>query len=76
MQANYLTIPVYIWGCILLFASSWISDRYKQRGIVCSVGAVLVLIGYAIAIGSTTPGASFFAMFVCCGGMTIFLVTR
>ncbi|KAK2810067.1 hypothetical protein FQN50_003261 [Emmonsiellopsis sp. PD_5] len=69
MQANYLTIPVYIFGTLSLFASSWVSDKLNKRAIVGGTVPILVLIGYAIAIGTPNEGAGFFAMFLCAAGI-------
>lgn len=32
LQANYLTIPVYMWGAISFLFLAWISDRISMRG--------------------------------------------
>lgn len=37
LQANYLTIPVYVWGALVFIAVARISDRYRVRGAVSSL---------------------------------------
>lgn len=34
LEANYLSIPVYIWGALAFVGVARISDKYKARGIV------------------------------------------
>ncbi len=68
VQANYLTIPVYVFAFFMLAAGSWTSDHYKKRALVACAGPLLVILGYAIVLGTTNIGASYFAMFMCAGG--------
>jgi hypothetical protein len=37
LQANYLTIPVYMWGAISFLFLAWISDRISLRGPVSTL---------------------------------------
>src|SRR3954463_8789233 len=37
LQANYLTIPVYMWGAISFLFLAWISDRVSMRGPVSTL---------------------------------------
>lgn len=32
LQANYLTIPVYMWGAISFLFLAWASDKISMRG--------------------------------------------
>lgn len=68
---NYLTIPVYIVACIFLGAVTWLSDRIGKRAIVAVFVPLIVIIGYAIAIGTDNVGAGYFAMILCSGGMSL-----
>ncbi|KAH7171500.1 major facilitator superfamily domain-containing protein [Dactylonectria macrodidyma] len=65
--ANYLTIPVYITGCIILALVTFISDRLQKRAAVVVLVPLIVIIGYAIPIGTSVVGAGFFATFLCSG---------
>lgn len=55
-------------GTISLICSSWVSDRLNKRAIVGGTVPCLVVIGYAIAVGTPHLGAGFFAMFLCAAG--------
>lgn len=69
LQANYLTIPVYIFGTISLYASAWLSDRLNKRAVVGGTIPILVVIGYAIAVGTPNLAAGYFGMFLCAAGI-------
>ncbi|KAJ9639170.1 hypothetical protein H2204_003780 [Knufia peltigerae] len=69
LQANYLTIPVYILACISLLFASWMSDKLNRRAVVAVVATWFVLIGYIIVIASESIGAGYFAMFLCAAGI-------
>ncbi len=68
LQANYLTIPVYIFACICLFSLTWTSDRIKKRGLVAFFAPMPVLIGYILVIATSNVGVGYFAMSLCGGG--------
>jgi hypothetical protein len=31
-RANLLTVPVYVFACIVTLVGAWVADRYRQRG--------------------------------------------
>lgn len=68
LQVNYLTIPVYVFACIFLGVVTWLSDRIGKRAIVAIFVPIVVIIGYAIVIGTNNVGAGYFAMLLCSGG--------
>ncbi|KAF7547213.1 hypothetical protein G7Z17_g7905 [Cylindrodendrum hubeiense] len=67
LQVNYLTIPVYVTGCLILAAVTFTSDRLKKRAAIAVCVPLIVITGYAIPIGTPVAGAGFFAMFLCSG---------
>lgn len=67
LKVNYMTIPVYIFGCFYLGAISYISDRLQKRAIVAIIAPWTVIIGYAIVVGTANVGAGYFAMFMVAG---------
>ena len=69
LQANYLTIPVYILAAISVAIVSWLSDRLYKRAIILVCVTIPVLIGYSIALGSSNPRSGYFAMFICGAGI-------
>jgi hypothetical protein len=64
LQANYLSIPVYIFACISLAFNSWLSDKLQQRAYSAMAVTMPVMLGYAIVLGTPSSGAGLFAMFL------------
>ncbi|PVH74234.1 high-affinity nicotinic acid transporter [Cadophora sp. DSE1049] len=71
-QANYLTIPVYAFGAMTLIAATALSDHFKNRTIFLLICPIPVIIGYLICVATPSPGAGYFAMFLCCSGIYSF----
>jgi nitrate/nitrite transporter NarK len=76
-QAQYLVIPVNIWGAIVYAVGAVISDRYNKRFLIMVVCAPIGIAGYAILLkmDSVTVGVQYFATyliatacFLCTGG--------
>ncbi|KAK2041103.1 major facilitator superfamily transporter, partial [Colletotrichum somersetense] len=72
LQANYLSIPVYILASISTGITTFVSDRINRRAICLIHSPVFVICGYAIAVGTGNKGAGFFAMFLVGGGVYSF----
>ncbi|TPX11791.1 uncharacterized protein E0L32_007528 [Thyridium curvatum] len=69
LQANYLSIPVYVFATLFLCLIAWLSDKLNKRGIIAMIVPIPVLIGYAIAVGTGNHGADLFAMFLVAAGV-------
>ncbi|KAM5352956.1 hypothetical protein ACJ41O_005678 [Fusarium nematophilum] len=72
LQANYLSIPVYVLASICVGATTYVSDRLNRRAICLIHSPLLVISGYAIAVGSGHKGVGFFAMFLVGAGVYSF----
>ncbi|KAJ4137878.1 hypothetical protein NW754_001523 [Fusarium falciforme] len=70
IKVNYLTIPVYVVGCIILGTATFVSDRLRKRAMIAWMPPVLVIIGYAVVLGTPAAGPGYFAMFMCSGVYT------
>ncbi|SMY19277.1 unnamed protein product [Zymoseptoria tritici ST99CH_1A5] len=64
LKVNYMTIPVYVVGCISLIVQVCYSDKVKKRGVFIISCCVPVSVGYLICVGSSNPGAGYAGMFV------------
>ncbi|KAG2154717.1 MFS general substrate transporter [Suillus clintonianus] len=72
--ANLLSVPVYIWSCIVTVIVGFVGDRLGRRGYInlCATSYMFEfraidlpgLVGYIILITSRTPGLSYFACFL------------
>ncbi|KAJ9621612.1 hypothetical protein H2203_007099 [Taxawa tesnikishii (nom. ined.)] len=69
LQANYLTIPVYLFATVTLFIATAASDRLKKRAVVLVIAPIPVIIGYVIVCSTASHAAGYFAMFLCGSGI-------
>lgn len=72
LEANYLTVPVYLVGTLTVVISSTISDKIKLRAIVMAVALLGPILGYAMIIGSASKAVGYAAMFLCSTGGFLF----
>ncbi|KAF9770567.1 hypothetical protein IL306_011875 [Fusarium sp. DS 682] len=72
LQANYLSIPVYVLASIFTAATTYVSDRLNRRAICLIHSPLLVIVGYSIVVGTGHKAAGFFAMFLVGGGVYSF----
>ncbi|KAF8575199.1 MFS general substrate transporter [Ramaria rubella] len=67
--ANLLTVPIYVWACILTCGVGWYADKWGNRGYFnlafFSVGAA----GYIILIASRNAALSYFAVYLAASGI-------
>jgi MFS family permease len=71
VQAQYLTIPVYVWGTIIYFLAAMWSDRFSNRFLPLIIFAPLTAIGYAIILSPVSAGVQYFATFLVATGCYI-----
>jgi MFS family permease len=69
LQANYLSIPVYVVASIGTGITTFVSDRIGRRAICLIHSPVLVIAGYAVAVASGNKSVGFFAMFLVGAGV-------
>jgi hypothetical protein len=72
LQANYLTIPVYVLATITLATATYTSDRLKKRTPVLLTMILPVIVGYIIVCCTASHAAGYFAMFLCGSGIYAF----
>ncbi|OAA64952.1 high-affinity nicotinic acid transporter [Cordyceps fumosorosea ARSEF 2679] len=72
LQANYLSIPVYVLASIGTGVTTFVSDRIGRRAICLIHSPILVMVGYAIGIGSSNRSAGYFGMFIVGAGVYSF----
>ncbi|KAL5044794.1 hypothetical protein BDW71DRAFT_198695 [Aspergillus fruticulosus] len=66
-EAQTLTAPCFLFGTLLGLTESWLSDKYKTRGIVVVVNAVLQIIGVALLGYAKKNGVRYFGAFILAG---------
>jgi predicted MFS family arabinose efflux permease len=74
-KAQYLVIPVNLWGAIVYAIGAYLSDRYQTRFLPLILMAPVGIAGYAILLSPVSPGVQYFATylistacFLCTGG--------
>ncbi|KAH8771607.1 retrograde regulation protein 2 [Diaporthe sp. PMI_573] len=75
VQAQYLVIPVNIWGAVVYAVGAVLSDRYNKRFLPLIICAPFGITGYAILLCKVSPALQYFgtyliatACFLCTGG--------
>ena len=70
LQANYLTIPVYLLGAASFIACAWLSDRLRCRSPFMLGSIAFGIVGYIILLTVTKEAVLYFATFLC--GLAIY----
>ncbi|OAQ97977.1 hypothetical protein LLEC1_00536 [Akanthomyces lecanii] len=65
IQAQYLSIPVYIFGGLAFLTAAYISDRYCIRGPLLWLTNLPGIVGYVLIICSAHDGVKFLGTFLC-----------
>jgi len=74
-QQLYIT-PPYLVGIVLIAGLSWISWRVDRRQIFITGSVPLVIIGYAMFLGSTNPRVRYAATFLASSSFTLGALTN
>ncbi|PVH80464.1 retrograde regulation protein 2 [Cadophora sp. DSE1049] len=64
VQAQYLVIPVNIWGAIVYAIGAYLSDKHKTRFLPLVLCAPIGIAGYAILLADVPPAVSYFATYL------------
>jgi len=54
-MSQVLSFPPYACACIWMFATAWIADHYRQRGLVIIFNAGMTIVGVSMMAFLTTP---------------------
>lgn len=65
IQAQYLSIPVYIFGGVCFLLVAFVSDRYCIRGPFLWLANLPGIVGYILIICPTSNGIKFLGTFLC-----------
>lgn len=69
LEANYLSIPVYIFASISTAITTFVSDKLNRRAICLIHSPLLGIMGYAIVVATGNRAAGFTAMFLAGAGI-------
>ncbi|KAJ3787109.1 major facilitator superfamily domain-containing protein [Lentinula aff. detonsa] len=62
-DAQLMSVPPYAVACVVALVASFISDRYRCRGIVCIVSVLFCAIGFAMFLGSQSKRVQYGSLF-------------
>ncbi|RFU72905.1 mfs transporter [Trichoderma arundinaceum] len=65
IQAQYLSIPVYIFGGLCFISFAFLSDRTCIRGPFLFLANIPGIVGYILILCPTSNGVKFFGTFLC-----------
>jgi MFS family permease len=67
--ANLLSVPPYALAAVATVFIGWLADRTKQRGL-CNIGmSIFAMVGFAMLLGSATPGVQYAGVFLAALGI-------
>ncbi|QGA19080.1 hypothetical protein EYB26_006768 [Talaromyces marneffei] len=68
IQAQYLVVPVNLWGAIVYAIGAVLSDKYKARFLSLIISAPFGIVGYAILVANSrrrlSAGVQYFATYL------------
>ncbi|KAH8880583.1 retrograde regulation protein 2 [Thozetella sp. PMI_491] len=64
VQAQYLVIPVNLWGAVVYAVGAYLSDRYTKRFLPLIICAPFGIVGYAILLSGQSAAVNYFATFL------------
>ncbi|KAK0622775.1 major facilitator superfamily domain-containing protein [Immersiella caudata] len=76
VRQQLYTTPPYLVGVVLTVGLSWISWRMDRRQIFIMASAPLVMIGYAMFLGSVNPRVRYAATFLASSSFTLGALTN
>lgn len=65
LQAQYMTIPVYIFGGFVFLVFAYFSDRWTMRAPFLLFANIFGIVGYILILCPTPNGVKFFGTFLC-----------
>ncbi|KAL4895274.1 major facilitator superfamily domain-containing protein [Aspergillus ambiguus] len=66
--AQCLGAPPYVGAGLLMWATSWLGDKYRIRGPILALNSIITLIGLPIMGFARNPAVRFFGVFVTVAG--------
>ncbi|OJI99433.1 hypothetical protein ASPVEDRAFT_60462 [Aspergillus versicolor CBS 583.65] len=72
-EAQAMTVPPYVFACLVTAFSGWAADRYQQRMLSVLLPNLMALAGFIIVLVSVrypaVPGVTLFGVFLITGGL-------
>lgn len=68
-ESQMLTAPPYAGAAIIMAACAWAGDKYRVRGPLLLITAVLGLVGLPLLGYASQPGVRYFGIFLVCAAV-------
>ncbi|PLB55397.1 MFS general substrate transporter [Aspergillus steynii IBT 23096] len=69
INAQGLTAPPYFLSFLLTIATTWLADRFQQRGLMIAFLSIVGAVGYVILATCTTVGVRYLGVFLAAAGV-------
>ncbi|KIV79946.1 hypothetical protein PV11_07485 [Exophiala sideris] len=73
VKAQAMTVPPYVFACLVTIASGFLADRYQKRMLSVVLPNLLAAVGFIIILASVhhkhIPGVTLFGVFLVVGGL-------
>ena len=69
INAQGLSAPPYFVSFFFSLLTTWIADRFQQRGLMCFTVATIGGIGYIVLATVSSVGVRYFAVFLAAAGV-------
>lgn len=71
INAQGLTAPPFFLSFLVTIFSTYIADKYQQRGIAIIILSIIGGVGYVLLTSCETVGIRYFGVFLAAAGVTI-----
>lgn len=69
INAQGLTAPPYFLSFLLTIATTWLADRFQQRGLMVTFLSVVGAVGYVLLATCTAVGVRYLGVFLAAAGV-------
>ncbi|KAI9376232.1 major facilitator superfamily domain-containing protein [Aspergillus egyptiacus] len=69
IHAQGLTAPPFFVSFIFSIATTWLADRYQQRGLTIVLFSLVGMVGYVLLAACTSVGVRYFGVFLAAAGV-------
>lgn len=68
-ESQCLVAPPYAFAAVVMYAESWLGDKYHVRGPQLIFNAVVAIVGLVLMGWTQASGVRYFGVFICCAGV-------
>ncbi|KIM33275.1 hypothetical protein M408DRAFT_152128 [Serendipita vermifera MAFF 305830] len=68
-DAQLMTVPPYVVGCIFTISGGFLADRYKQRGVFMIGYCIMAMTGFSMLLATESVGVQYAGTFLATSGI-------